>query len=107
NWAGRVDGRVQAAWAAKGILGFMWAARQDATFPYPYTIVAQFDQATRAKLSQTPIWANDTAFLYPSVAVNSARNLAGLISYGGGLYTPGSNIWISDDVQSGFSPLNV
>jgi hypothetical protein len=107
NWAGRVDGRIQAAWASKGILGFMWAARQDATFPYPYTIVAQFDQATRAKISQTPIWATDTAFLYPSVAVNSSRNLAGLISYGGGLFTPGSNIWISDDVQSGFSPLNV
>jgi hypothetical protein len=107
NWAARADTRMLAAWDSKGVLGFMWSARQDASFPYPYTIVAQFDESTRNKVSQTPIWSAETAFLYPSVAVNSARNLAGLISYGGGLYTPGSNIWISDDVESGFAPLAV
>jgi hypothetical protein len=107
NLAGRTDGRILAAWNAKGVLGFMWTARQDETFPYPYVIVAQFDEATRNKISQTPIWSTDTAFLYPTVSVNSARNLAGLISYGGGTANPGSNIWIVDDIQSGFSPLSI
>jgi hypothetical protein len=107
NWAARADGRILGAWVSQGVIGLMWAARQDATFPYPYTIVARFDQTTRNKISQTPIWSPDTAFLYPSVAVNSSRNLAGLISYGGGLYTPGSNLWIADDIESGFSPLNI
>jgi hypothetical protein len=107
NLAGRADGRILAAWNAKGVLGFMWTARQDDTFPYPYVIVAQFDEATRNKISQTPIWSSDTAFLYPAVSVNSSRNLAGLVSYGGGTSNPGSNIWIADDIQSGFSPLNI
>jgi Calx-beta domain-containing protein/CARDB protein len=107
NWAGRADGRILGAWVSQGIIGMMWAARQDSAYPYPYTIIAEFDQSSRNLISQTPVWSPDTAFMYPTVAVNSARQLAGLISYGGGAYTPGSNIWISDDVESGFSPLAV
>src|SRR5207248_546995 len=29
----------------------------------------------------------------------------GLVTFGGGSYYPGTNIWISDDVQNGFNPL--
>ena len=44
---------ILGAWVANGVLGFMWAAKQDATFPYPYVVVGRFDQVnTRAHLSK-------------------------------------------------------
>jgi Divergent InlB B-repeat domain len=105
NWAGRLDSRVLGAWAAGGVVGFMFCARQDATFPYPYTIVARFNQSTRALISQTPIWSSTFAWIYPSVSVNASGNLAGTLAFGGGTLFPNSAVWISDDIQNGFSPL--
>jgi hypothetical protein len=105
NWAARADSRILGAWVAKGVIGFMWGAKQDATFPYPYTIVARFNQSTRAIISQNQIWSSQYAWLIPTASVNGAGNLAGLLAYGGGPYYPGANIWISDDVQDGFTPL--
>lgn len=104
NWAARADSRILGAWVANGVIGFMWAAKQDSTFPYPYTIVARFNQSTRALISQNQIWNSQFAWLLPTASVNAAGNLAGLMAYGGGPYYPGTNIWISDDVQNGFSP---
>ncbi|MBV8858798.1 MAG: pre-peptidase C-terminal domain-containing protein [Acidobacteria bacterium] len=105
NWAARADSRVLGAWVANGVLGFMWAARQDSNFPYPYTIVARFNQSTRALISQNNIWHAQFAWLMPTASVNASGNVAGLLAYGGGIFYPGTNIWISDDVQNGFSPL--
>jgi len=84
NWAGRADSRLLGAWVAKGVIGFMWMAKQDSTHPYPYTIVAQFDQSTRNRTSQNQIWGQNNAWLYPTASVNAAGNLAGLLQYGGG-----------------------
>src|SRR5205807_5840100 len=54
-----------------------------------------------------PVWNPNYAWIYPTVSVNGAGNLAGMMAFGGGSYNPGSNIWISDDIQNGFSPLSV
>ena len=107
NFAARADGRILGAWVANGFIGFMWAAKQDSTFPYPYTIVARFDQLTRARVSQNTIWNSSVAWLYPTASPNSAGNLAGLLAFGGGANYPGTDIWIADDVEIGFSPVGL
>jgi hypothetical protein len=105
NWAAFADDRILGAWVANGVIGFMWAAKQDASFPYPYVVVARFNQSSRALVSQNQIWSSQTAWLYPTASVNATGNLAGLLFFGGGQFYPGSNIWISDDIQNGFSPV--
>jgi hypothetical protein len=105
NWAAYADSRILGSWVSGGAIGLMFSARQDASFPYPYTIVARFDESTRTLLTQTPIWNSNYAYLYPSVSVNAAGNLAGIIAYGGGPLYPNEVAWISDDVHSAFAPL--
>lgn len=104
NWAARADGRPTAAYRAGGVIGVMFMARQDANFPYPYTIHARFNESTRALVSQAPIWNPNYAWLYPSAAPNAAGNLAGTLQLGGGTAAngfpyPGTQVWITDDVQ--------
>jgi len=106
NWAADADSRVLGSWVSGGVIGLMFSARQDSTtFPYPYTIVTRFNQASRALLTQEQIWSPTIAWLYPSVSVNAAGNLAGIIAYGGGSLYPNEAAWISDDVYSAFAPL--
>jgi phosphodiesterase/alkaline phosphatase D-like protein len=105
NWAARADSRIGGAWVSGGVIGLTWHAKQGGTFPYPYSIIARFNEANRALISQTPIWNPQFAWLYPTSSVNAAGNLAGLVTSGGGASYPATNIWISDDVQNGFNPL--
>jgi len=107
NWAADADSRVLASWVSGGVIGLMFSAQEDATHPYPYTIVARFDQSSRHLLSESQIWSASYAWLYPSVSVNASGNLAGIIAFGGGQTYPNEAVWISDDVQSGFSPIHV
>ncbi len=107
NWAAFGDSRILGAWVANGIIGFMWGARQDGTFPYPYTIIARFNQTTRALVTQNQVWNAGYAWLFPTASVNSAQNLAGLLVAGGGTLFPLTNIWIVDDVQSSFQPISL
>jgi len=106
NWAARCDSRVLGATVTGGVLAFMWGAKQDGTFPQPYTIVARFSQSTRALLSQQQVWNSAYAWLYMNGSVNSAGAQAGLIAYGGGPFYPNTAFWINDDVESGFIPLH-
>jgi hypothetical protein len=105
NWAARGDSRPLGAYVAKGIIGVMWMAKQDATFPQPYTIHARFNQSTRALVTQQAVWNGTFAWLYPNVTVNGAGNLGGVIAYGGGTGAqttafPHAAFWTVDD----FSP---
>lgn len=104
NWAARADSRPSAAYVAGGIIGVMFMAKQDANFPYPYTIHARFNQSTRALVSQGQIWNANYAWMYASASPNSAGNVAGTLQIGGGLAAngfpyPGTQIWIIDDIQ--------
>lgn len=106
NWAARADSRPVAAYRANGIIGVMFMARQDANFPYPYTIHARFNESTRALVSQGQIWNPNFAWLYPSAAPNASGRLAGTLQIGGGSVAngfpyPGTQVWITDDVQPG------
>ena len=105
NWAGDADSRILGSWVAGGVIGLMFSAQQDLTFPYPYTIVARFNQSNRALVSQNVIWNSTLAWLYPAVSVNAAGNLGGIIAYGGGSLYPNEAAWLSDDVHSAFAPL--
>jgi len=106
NWAARTFTKVLGATVTGGVLSFMWPARQDGTFPQPYTIVGRFNQSNRALITQQAIWNGSFAWLYMTGSVNSAGNQAGLIAYGGGSLYPNTAFWINDDVESGFAPLH-
>jgi len=104
NWAARADSRPLAAYVANGVIGVMFMAKQDATFPYPYSVHARFNQTTRALITQGQIWNSNYAWLYPSAAPNASGNLAGTLQIGGGTAAngfpyPGTQLWIADDVQ--------
>jgi len=106
NWADRGDGRPLGAYVANGIIGVLWMACQDATFPQPYTIHARFNQGTRALITQQQIWNPTFAWLYPNVSVNAASNLGGVIAYGGGTGAavpafPHAAFWVIDDINPG------
>ncbi|HEY0547162.1 MAG TPA: VCBS repeat-containing protein [Pyrinomonadaceae bacterium] len=101
NWAARADSRPLGAYVANGVIGVMWMAKQDGSFPHPYTIHARFNQSTRALITQQQIWNSGFAWLYPNVTVNAAGNLGGIIAYGGGsTYYPSSAFWVVDDVAT-------
>ncbi|HKV38887.1 MAG TPA: hypothetical protein VJX67_06715, partial [Blastocatellia bacterium] len=106
NWAARLSTRVLGATVTRGVISFMWPAKQDATFAYPYTIVAQFNQSDRSLISQSQVYSQSFAWLYMSASLNAAGNHAGVISYGGGSLYPNSAVWINDDIESGFAPLH-
>lgn len=108
NWAAHSDSRPHGAYVANGIIGVMFNARQDETFPFPYVVHARFSESTRALVSQTPIWNPNYAYLYPTVTPNANGDLAGTFQIGGGSATsgfpyPGTVFWISDSVQPGGS----
>ncbi len=106
NWAGRAQTKILGAYRRNGVLGFMWPAKQNAPArPYPYTIVAEFNEATRGFISQADIWSDVVAWLYPNVSVNAAGNLGGVINFGGGSYYPGTAGFMTDDVTPIIVPL--
>lgn len=100
NWAGRADSRVQAGYVSNGVIGAMWGAKQGGAFPYPYIIHARFNESTGALIYQGAIWNPNFAWLYPASSINSAGNLGGVISYGGGQFYPNSDFWAIDDISN-------
>jgi len=110
NWAGGGDSRILAAWVAKGVLGFMWMAKQDAAHPYPYTIVALFDEKSKERLRQEAIWSDEYAILYPSAGVNAQGNVGGTLYFGGSANPklfpyPTMALWIKDDFDRSEFPI--
>jgi hypothetical protein len=102
NWALRADSRPTGAYVAGGVIGFLWSAKQGGSRPKPYTVHARFNEATRALISQSDIWNNDYAWMYPSVMPNASGNLAGTLQIGGaaaGSFAyPGTQMWVTDDL---------
>jgi len=105
NWAARADTRISGGFVAGVVIGFLWPAKQDATFPYPYTIVGRFNQSNRTLISQQQIWNNTFAWLYGTANVNSAGNIGGVLNYGGGTLFPNTALYLVDDVTPSFAPL--
>jgi len=107
NWCGRGpnDGRIQTAWVAGGVIGFMWnASQQGTTRPFPYVHVTRFRESDRALLSEPIIWHTGHAWAFPAVGVNARGHLGGSIFWGGGTANPNNNIFIVDDVSGGPPP---
>lgn len=105
NFAEDADSKIQAAWVAGGVIGFMWNAAQSTppttTFPFPHVQVLRFNESNRTLLSQGQIFSPTTAFLYPSVQVNARGHLGGTMAWGGGSFYPNALAWIADDYNGG------
>lgn len=100
NFAAFSDSRIQGAWVAGGVIGFMWNAAQGGSFPFPYVQVLRFSEANRSLLSQGQVFSNTHAFLYPSVQPNARGHLGGTMAWGGGTFFPNALAWIADDFNS-------
>lgn len=100
NFAGNADSRIQGAWVAGGVIGFMWNAAQGGGFNFPHVQVLRFNEANRSLLSQGQIFNAAHAFLYPSVQPNARGHLGGTMAWGGGAFYPNALAWIADDFNN-------
>lgn len=100
-WCSRPTSRIRAAWVANGIVGFMWMAMQDASFPFPYVFVLEISQASGTNVGEPLIFNPNYAIMFPAIAVNQRGGLGLSLQFGGGSYYPSSAIGISDDVTPG------
>ena len=108
NPCGGADDRAAAAWrsASLGEVGVMWNAAQDGTHPFPYVQAAILRESDGALLNEAVIASPQTAWQYPSAAVNARGDVAGTMSIVGPQTFLGSVIWISDNVNGhSLSPL--
>lgn len=88
DWMGRADGRITAAWASGGNIGFAWSASQGGTFPFPHVRVAILDQNTKAVVAQPHLWNANFAYGYAVAAPNSQGKVGAVVHYGGGQIYP-------------------
>ena len=100
NFAGNADSRLQGAWVAGGVIGFMFDAAQGGGFSFPHVQVLRFNESNRTLLSQGQVFSNSYAFLYPSVQPNERGHLGGTMAWGGGTFFPNALAWIADDFNN-------
>jgi hypothetical protein len=96
NFLGYENGRIRAAWVAKGQVGLMWDSAQGTGFPYPHVRWARFNLPGLNLADQGQIWNPGYAWAYPSAHPNDRGDVGGTIAFGGGALYPGSALWISD-----------
>jgi hypothetical protein len=102
DWCGRADGRITAAWVAKGVIGFMWSAAQNPpTRPYPYVRVVRINEATKTLIAEPDLWNRNFAYCYPATAPNDRGDLGLSVFYGGGTVHPSHAVGIDDDFTPG------
>lgn len=99
------DNRLQGAWVANGLIGFMWNVGEGGNFPLPHVEVARFFESNRIKASQGQVWGSTTAFLYPSVHPNDRGHLGGTIALRTANSFPDMAVWIADDFSATITPL--
>jgi hypothetical protein len=100
NFAGNADDRILGAWAARGVIGFMWNGAQGGSFSYPHVWVARFQESDRMHIDDGQVFNNSYAYLYPSVQVNDRGHLGGTMAWGGGTQFPNTLAWIADDFNN-------
>jgi hypothetical protein len=105
NWCGRSpnDGRIETGWLANGVIGFMWNAGQDNSFPYPYVNVVRINQSNFSLINQPIIWNASYAWQYPAIGVNDRGDLGGSAYWGGGSNYP-TMVALIDDLFSSPPP---
>jgi hypothetical protein len=81
-------------------MGFMWNAAQGGSYPMPYVQTAVIRESDGALVNQSAIWNSTIAWQYPSAGVNGRGDAAGLLTVAGPQRFAGTNLWVSDDVNS-------
>lgn len=84
----RSDSRILGGSVADGNVTFLWNARQDNTFSYPYVNVVTFNEAGMTYLDNNPIWNPNFAFMYGDMAPNQNGDIGIITMYGGGPFYP-------------------
>jgi len=99
NLCARDDSRVKAGWLKTGELGFVWDARQDGSFPYPYIRAARVSLPGYSLIQDFTIAFQTEAAIYPNIAVNTRGGLGLTFTDAGGTAPfPRADIGIWDDL---------
>ena len=88
NACDRSDSRILGGSVADGNVTFLWNARQESTFPYPYVNVVTFNEAGMTYADNNPIWNPNFAFMYGDMVPNQNGDLGIITMYGGGSFYP-------------------
>jgi len=96
NWCGRADSRIEAAWVAGGVIGFMWNSAQGTGRPQPFVRALQVVESTKVLIDQPEIWDNTFAWHYPAIGVNGRGDIAGPVWSGSSTVAPLVSIVIAD-----------
>lgn len=84
----RSDSRISGGAVADGKVTFLWNARQDNTFPFPYVNVVTFNESDMTLVDNRPIWSPNFAFMYGDMAPNQNGDIGIITMYGGGFFFP-------------------
>lgn len=96
EWLTRTDGRLTAAWAAGGEIGFAWTANKRQNRPYPYVRVVRISQSAMTVVAQPDIWNAQFAWVYPDTCPN-ADDIVGITLFrGGGTNFPSHVVGVLD-----------
>jgi len=109
NMCQRDDSRVKTGWLGAGEVDFLWDAKEGISgpppnqtiAPYPYLRGARINTTTWSLINDVSIGYNNTAVIYPDIAVNPRGGLALTMAAGGGGFFPSSVIGILDDISNG------
>ena len=88
NACERADSRILGGSVADGNVTFLWNARQDNTYPYPYVNVVTFKETGLTYIDNSPIWNPNFAYIYGDMAPNQNGDLGIITMYGGGSFYP-------------------
>jgi hypothetical protein len=98
QWCGRSDSMVRAGWIARGLVSFMWNARQGNGFPYPYVEGATFElHKNFAYVARPLLWSSAGAWHYPFIAPNARGDIGGAAFFSSPRSFPSPYFLVFDD----------
>jgi hypothetical protein len=101
DWLGRTDGRLNGAWVANGVLGFLWtSAQMPPGRPFPFIRVVRINENTKALIDQPDIWNPNFAWAYGAAGVNDRGHVGISAFFGGGSLNPSHAVGIWDDLST-------
>ena len=98
DFLARSDNRILTGYQNSRELAFYWNSNLGGSFTRPFVRGVVFDLALNYKRDDN-IAASANAWGYPATAVNIAGHVGYVISYGGGAFFPGANIFLRDNVN--------
>jgi len=76
----RFDARITTGFYSNNVVGWLWTAAQGKGYPFPHVRSASFEATSLTLLTESVIWNENYAWVYPAATVN-ARGEIGVVLY--------------------------